>query len=136
MIDFVIKNGVLEKYTGNETKVVIPDSVTEIGDNAFSGCKSLKEITIPDSVIDIGERAFEGCESLTSITIPDSVTEIYDETFKGCRSLKEIIIPDSVTEIGDKVFSGCEDLVIKAPENSFAQKYAEENGMKFKVINR
>ena len=48
----------------------------------------------------------------------------------------KVVIPDSVTKIGDKVFSGCEDLVIKAPENSFAQKYAEENGMKFKVINR
>ena len=113
MTDFVIENGVLEKYTGNETKVVIPDSVTEIGEHAFKDCESLKEITIPDSV-----------------------TVIYDEAFKGCESLKEIIIPDSVTEIGDMVFSSCEDLVIKASENSFAQKYAEENGMKFKVINR
>ena len=48
----------------------------------------------------------------------------------------KVVIPDSVKKIGGGTFYGCEDLVIKAPENSYAQKYAEENGMKFKVINR
>ena len=50
MSDFIIKNGVLEKYTGNETKVVIPDSVTEIGKMAFLAQTTLKEIIIPSSV--------------------------------------------------------------------------------------
>ncbi len=55
---------------------------------------------------------------------------------KYTRNKTKVVIPDSVTDIGERAFEGCEDLVIKTPENSFAQKYAEENGMKFKVINR
>ncbi|NMD44902.1 MAG: leucine-rich repeat domain-containing protein, partial [Clostridiales bacterium] len=74
--DFVIRAGTLEKYNGASTVVVIPSSVTSIGENAFSGCIGLTEITIPNSVIYIGERAFQGCSGLTEITIPSSVTSI------------------------------------------------------------
>ena len=69
--DFIIKNGVLKKYNGNSSDVVIPDVVTRIGWEAFSGCTGLTSITIPDSVTTIGWEAFSGCTGLTSITIPD-----------------------------------------------------------------
>jgi hypothetical protein len=59
----------------------IPDSVTEIGNRAFSGCTNLTSVTLPNSVTEIGNRAFSGCTSLTSITLPDSVTEIGEGTF-------------------------------------------------------
>jgi hypothetical protein len=85
----------------------IPDSVTTIGEWAFSGCSSLTSITIPDSVTTIGTYAFQGCRSLTSITIPDSVTTIGEMTFSGCSSLTSINIPDSVTHIDDLAFDGC-----------------------------
>ncbi|MFR6424693.1 MAG: leucine-rich repeat domain-containing protein [Oscillospiraceae bacterium] len=52
------------------TSVTIPDSVTSIGEYAFSGCTSLTSVTIPDSVTSIGECAFYECTSLTSVTIP------------------------------------------------------------------
>ena len=71
---FLINNDVLKKYCGKEPNIVIPDSVTNIGDWAFSNCTSLKSITIPDGVTSIGDSAFEGCTDLISITIPDSVT--------------------------------------------------------------
>ena len=48
--DFVIKDGVLKKYKGSGRKVVIPDGVTEIGDNAFRACSRLSSVTIPECV--------------------------------------------------------------------------------------
>ena len=57
-MDFVIQNGVLEKYRGAGGAVVIPDSVTTIGEWAFSNCKSLTSVTIPDSVTVIKSSAF------------------------------------------------------------------------------
>ena len=66
------------------TKLIIPESVTSIGNYAFCGCKVLTSITIPESVTSIGNGAFRSCASLTSITIPESVTSIGDETFYSC----------------------------------------------------
>lgn len=64
-----------------EGDLVIPDSVTSIGDYAFVGCTGLTSITIPNSVTSIGDDAFWGCKDLTSITIPDSVTSISSGAF-------------------------------------------------------
>ncbi len=69
------------------TKVVLPDSIAEIREQAFNGCSSLASITVPDSVTSIGNCAFASCSSLTSITVPDSVTSIHRNAFWGCRSL-------------------------------------------------
>ena len=91
--------------------ITIPDSVTSIKDNAFYGCASLASITIPDSVTSIGDSAFCICISLASITIPDSVTSIEDSAFYDCVSLASITIPDSVTSIGNYAFRGCTSLV-------------------------
>ena len=89
------------------TSLVIPDSVTNIGDYAFSGCSSLSSVVIPDRVTSIGDCAFENCSSLTDIVIPDGVTSIGDCAFEGCRSLTDIVIPDGVTSIGDCAFENC-----------------------------
>ena len=78
---------------------IIPNSVTDIGNSAFSFCRSLTNIVIPNSVTDIGNSAFSNCSSLSNIVIPDSVTAIGDYAFYYC-SLSNIVIPDSVTAIG------------------------------------
>ena len=57
-INFKIKKGVLVKYRGKGRNVVIPDSVTSIGNEAFRDCTSLESITLPNSVTSIGDRAF------------------------------------------------------------------------------
>lgn len=94
----------------NGNQYTIPNSVTHIGDGAFSECKSLQSIVIPNSVTHIGDRAFEDCEALQSIDIPNSVTHIGDGAFSRCRALQSIDIPNSVTHIGYSAFSDCEAL--------------------------
>ena len=90
--------------------IEIPDTVTSIGDNAFYDCESLQNIVMPDSITSIGDSAFSWCESLQNIVIPDSVTSIGDSAFSFCSSLQNIVIPDSVTSIGDSAFSNCNSL--------------------------
>ena len=92
------------------SNIVIPDSVTSIGDWAFRHCCSLSEVVIPDSVTSIGNGAFSGCYSLSDIVIPSSVTSIGDNAFEWCYSLSDIVIPSSVTSIGDTVFNNCSSL--------------------------
>ena len=88
---------------------IIPNSVTSIGDKAFSRCKSLQSVTIPNSVTKIGDYAFEKCYSLQSVTIPNSVTSIGHNAFDSCESLQSITIP-YVTKIGYYAFYGCTHL--------------------------
>ena len=99
------------RYCDSLTSVVIPNSVTTIGEGAFSGCSSLTSIVIPDSVTSIGNYAFSGCSSLTSVVIGNSVTYIGDYAFYACYSLTSVVIPDSVTSIGDCAFYDCSSLV-------------------------
>ena len=92
------------------TALNIPEGVTRIGDNAFSGCSSLTSITIPEGVTSIGYYAFRGCSSLTDIDIPESVTSIRDDAFYNCSRLTSITIPKNVTDIAQYAFSGCYSL--------------------------
>ena len=94
----------------NLTSVTIPDSVTAIGEHAFEACTNLTSVTIPDSVTTIGEHAFEACTNLTSVTIPDSVTAIGEHAFEACTNLTSVTIPDSVTTIGEHAFEACTNL--------------------------
>ena len=76
---------------------IIPNSVTSIGNSAFSGCSDLTSVTIPNSVTSIGDNAFENCSGLTSIIIPNSVTGIGEVAFFYCSSLTSITVADGNT---------------------------------------
>jgi len=118
--EYTVEDGVL--YNKNKTVLhtypagktgsffTIPNSVTSIGQGAFSSCESLTSVTIPNSVTSIGNTAFSSCESLTSITIPDSVTSIGNYAFYLCDNLTSVTIPNSVTSIGQGAFAGCTNL--------------------------
>ena len=109
--DFVIKNGVLTKYTGPGGDVAIPEGITKIGWNAFEGCANLTSVTIPAGVTEIGGGAFDGCAKLTSVTIPEGVTEIERSAFDGCKKL-----------------------TIHAPAGSAAEQYAKKYKIPFEAI--
>ena len=99
------------------TELVIPDSVREIGENAFMGWSGLMDVTIHDKVTSIGDNAFDGCSGLTELVIPDSVTSIGSYAFADCTGLTYMRLPDRVTSVPWGAFSGCTRLISVAIPN-------------------
>ena len=107
---------------------VIPNSVTSIGDSAFSGCSGMTELILPNSVTSIGNYAFSDCSGLEKITV-DRGNKRYDSR-DNCNSIietgtntlivgcKNSVIPNSVTSIGDCAFYGCSGLTELTLPNS------------------
>ncbi len=75
------------------TELSVPKDITTI-DDRFRNCPSITSVTIPESVTSIGEQAFSGCTGLTSLTIPKSVIAIGELAFSGCTGLKNLRIED------------------------------------------
>lgn len=89
------------------TSVVIPDSVTVIGNGAFLNCTSLMSVTLGEGVQYIAVGAFAGCTSLEEITIPDSVLAIGEVAFYGCNLLTSVTVGEGLFYIGDGAFFDC-----------------------------
>ena len=85
----------------------IPNSVTSIGQQAFSDCINLTSITLSDNLKNIEYRAFSYCVNLENIELPNSVVSIDDYAFDQCESLTSLTIPDNVTSLGNLAFSTC-----------------------------
>ena len=118
-----VGSDIIPIFNNNATSVVIPNSVTSIGQYAFMYNTSLTSVIIGNSVTSIGDYAFYYCDSLTSVTIPNSVTSIGDYVFYYCTSLTSVTIPNSVTSIGDGAFAGCASLVTVYLPARFADTY-------------
>ncbi|MBR6404777.1 MAG: leucine-rich repeat domain-containing protein [Lachnospiraceae bacterium] len=84
--------------------VLMPDTVTEIGDEAFWNCDNLKSVTIPGSVKVIGKSAFSQCDQLESVVLSSGVIEIGEYAFDNCPNLKSIALPDTLQTIGPCAF--------------------------------
>ena len=90
--------------------LTIPNSVTTIGEEAFSNCRELKgSLTLSNSLKTIGNKAFYNCNSLNgSLTIPNTVTTIGISAFENCAGFNgNLTIPNSVTTIGESAFCNC-----------------------------
>ncbi len=83
--------------------------ITEIGNGAFAGCKNIDAVIIPDTVTAIGAQAFGGTP-IKNVFIPDSVKRIDGGAFARCRQLTELILPNSLTVFGEGVFSNASGL--------------------------
>ena len=92
--DFEIVGGVLKKYKGASTNIIIPNNVSIIGQGAFEECQGITSITIPNSVKKIDRLVILGCQSLNEIKIPESVEDIHEDAFCGAKNIK-IVWPNS-----------------------------------------
>lgn len=89
------------------TEIAVPEGVTELAEGVFSQCGSLESVTLPDSLTYIGVSAFTMCDALTDVVIPKNVGRIDAEAFTLCSALENISIPAGVEEIGANAFTGC-----------------------------
>ncbi len=128
----------IDKYTGEDAVVVIPEGIEEVWDHVFSFHNKLEELVFSDSVKDIlhgsgvpfsclslrkitlpgnicfyhnrQERIFRNCVSLETVIISDGTVAIREGLFEGCGALKDVHIPSSVISIGSKAFAECSRL--------------------------
>lgn len=93
------------------TAVVIPNSVSRIGDYAFANCTGIELLNLGSGVENIGECAFSDCYKVASLTLPKSLKTIGVKTFYRCESITTLTVPSSVTGIGTEAFGYCKALV-------------------------
>lgn len=88
---------------------VLPQGVEQLGKYAFSG-SGLKTIMIPHSVYWVGEGVYADCKRLDHVAVPDNIISIPDRMFSGCGSLSEIKLPETADRIGTGAFENCSSL--------------------------
>ena len=91
--------------------------ITEIADGAFSYNTILSKVVIPENIQSIGQQAFYNCENLTEIELSEGITELKYNTFYGCKRLENITLPNSLTTIGYGVFDQTAIRTLTIPEN-------------------
>ena len=100
------------------TTVTLPNSLTYLGDYAFSGCKDLASISIGTGITEIPYNCFSGCNALTSVDLPEHVTSIGGGAYSYCNGLVSITLPSSIQAVGASAFANCSNLEeVVIPDN-------------------
>lgn len=105
--DFTIVDGVLEKYSGTDSEVVIPEGVTTIGEKAFERNKTITKVTLPSTLTTIEDNAFYLCTNLVIPDFPANVTTIGNQAFASCYANTEEVIINNVSYIDSWAFHLC-----------------------------
>lgn len=109
----VVPQGVVriaeEAFAGNEgvDRVILPDSVESIGAGAFRDCLVLQAVNFPAGLRDLGTGAFENCVKLLRAPLPEGLGQVGAKAFKRCRRLKELHLGKNLRAIGEEAFYGC-----------------------------
>lgn len=158
MDNLIVENRVILGYRTEQSHVVIPEGVVEIGeaafkeclwlesieiksaifrtigDKAFQGCKNLQNVIIRNLSGAIGAYAFDKCSQLESLDIPYGAMEIGEKAFNACVNLNDVTIPSSVMVIGDSAFSAWQSkrLLFLCDTNSEAGQFAEKENIPYR----
>ena len=133
---FPAENGVIYNadrtallYAPGAVQMIVPSTVTRIGDHAFYYGEQLQSVTLPAGLQSIGKDAFAGCTDLQTVKVQGTaLTEIQREAFAGCRKLKSLTLPASVQTLGERVFAYmASDFVLYGPATGALADYAAAN---------
>ena len=108
-------------YLGNNLDINIPNNidgkiVTKLGDYAFSNSK-IRKVVMPNTINELGDYCFESSHNLSEVVFSNDLTKISNNCFNGCCSLIAIDIPDNITEIGYNAFYGTRLCQVNLPKN-------------------
>ena len=120
------------KNSSELESVTVEAALNEIGYLAFYNCSRLKNIEFKKPVGTISRSAFNRCTALESIALPHGCKKICTYAFRTCKSLHKIVIPSSVDIIEPDAFLESPNVVIYCKKDSAAERYAIENGLKYK----
>ena len=113
-------------------RVILPESLRQIGERAFSGCARLMQLVIPGTVERVGTLAFANCASLARVRIEPGVQALGPSCFSKCTSLVRVDMPSSLAGFGGGAFFGCgRQLCLYGAEGAPAQQYAKINGIAY-----
>ncbi len=115
-------------------EVYVPSGVTKIDRRAFAACPA-KKIFLPDTVMQIGYEAFYGCDALEYVRFPKKIELVEPAIFRECFSLRKVELGDEIAALSENMFECCYSLeeapfrsgIMELPRNVFSECYSLES---------
>ncbi|MDD5923388.1 MAG: leucine-rich repeat protein [Clostridia bacterium] len=132
--EFIIINGILIKYSGNDFIINLPFNVTQIGDGAFYN-KSIESVTLPKNLFYIGKYAFaqSGLSDIDFLNC--EIVYIGANAFDGCCNIEELTLTKSIKYIGRDAFSDCKETLFFVEPGTMGYEYVTKNGLNYHFTN-
>ena len=116
-------------------KIVIPNSITDIGESVFKNCKSLKYAEFYGNENSVPVEAFMGCSALESVRLGARLDSIQSLAFAGCSSLKYVELYDTVSYIANNAFDGADSVTLGVFKGTYALQYAIDNNISYVILD-